>query len=110
MSEPLCKDLSLSIWREDDPDEKDKERIRVKISNPMEMLEVELCYQINQSTQQSRRFHIKEAVTIVLRQVVSEAFRQGLISDSLGEWRISRPTGPIPKAKEVEIDLNDSML
>ena len=106
----LCKDLTLSIVKEDDPDEKDRERIRVILANPLEMQEIEVCYGINQTTHQSRRFHVIEAVTIALRQVVSEAFRQGLITDSIGAWKISRPTGPIPKAKEVEIDLNDSML
>jgi hypothetical protein len=108
MSEPLCKDLTLSIWREDDPDEKDRERIRVRIENPMEMMEAESTYQINVTTQQSRRYHIKEAVVIVLRQAVSEAFRVGLIADSLGEWKITKPKAA-PK-QEVEIDMNDSML
>ena len=106
----LCKDLTLSIVKEDDPDEKGRERVRVILANPMEMQEVTVCEQINVTTHQSRRYHVLEAVVIVLRKVVSEAFREGLITDSLGEWKISRPTGPIPKAKEVEIDLNDSML
>ena len=101
----LCKDLKLSIWREDDPEEKDKEQIRVKIVNELEMMEVEVCYQINQTTQQSRRFHIKEAVTIVLRQAVSEAFQQGLISDSLGTWTISKPASKAPSPTLSEIDL-----
>lgn len=105
----LCKNLSLSIWREDDPDEKDRDRIRVRIANDLEMMEVEVCEQINVTTQQSRRYHIKEAVVIVLRQAVSEAFRAGLITDSLGEWKISRPKGTSTPAS-VEIDLNDSML
>ena len=106
----LCKDLTLSIVKEDDPDEKGRERVRVILANPMEMQEVTVCEQINITTHQSRRYHVLEAVVIVLRKAVSEAFREGLITDSLGEWKISRPTGPIPKAKEVEIDLNDSML
>jgi hypothetical protein len=99
----LCKDLSLSIIREDDPDEKDRERVRVRIVDPLEMLEVEVCQQINVTTHQSRRYHIKEAVVIVLRQAVSEAFRQGLITDSLGEWKISKPTPSSP----IEVDLSD---
>lgn len=105
----LCKDLSLSIFREDDPEEKDKERVRIKIVNPLEMLEVEVCQQINVTTHQSRRYHIKEAVVIVLRQAVSEAFREGLITDSLGEWKITKsPSQPV--SGPVEIDLSDSML
>ena len=105
----LCKDLKLSIWREDDPEEKDKEQIRVKLVNELEMMEVEVCYQINQTTQQSRRFHIKEAIVIVLRQAVSEAFREGLISDSLGAWTISRPAGkaPSPTSLEIELELEE---
>ena len=106
----LCKDLTLSIVKEDDPDEKDRERIRVIIANPLEMQEIEICYGINQATHQSRRFHVIEAVTIALRQVVSEAFRQGLIIDSIGEWRITRPKGSSAKQEGIEIDLNDSML
>ena len=105
----LCKDLKLSIYREDDPKEKDKEIIRIKIENELEMMEVQVCLQINQTTQQSRRYHIKEAVVIVLRQAGSEAFREGLISDSLGEWKITRPPAT-PAPASVEIDLSDSML
>lgn len=110
MSEPLCTDLTLSIWREDAS--KDKEQIRVKLANELEMLEVEVCQEINVTTQQSRRYHIKEAVIIVLRQAVSEAFQVGMISDSLGVWKITRPTGSAPKSDGagIEIDLNDSLL
>jgi hypothetical protein len=106
----LCKDLKLSIWREDDPEEKDKEQVRVKLENELEMLEVTVCQQINVTTQQSRRYHIKEAVVIVLRQAVSEAFRAGLIIDSLGAWKITKPSSHRPTPAEVEIDLTDSML
>ena len=105
----LCKDLKLSIYREDDPKEKDKEIIRIKIENELEMMEVQVCLQINQTTQQSRRYHIKEAAVIVMRQAISEAFRLGMISDALGEWKISRPPAT-PVSTTVEIDLSDSML
>lgn len=105
----LCKDLQLSIFKEDDPEEKGQERIRVRIANPMEMLEVEVWQQINVSTHQSRRYHVKEAVVIVLRKAVSEAFNVQMISDSLGEWKISKPPST-PSTAQVEIDLNDSML
>ena len=102
----LCKDLSLSIYKEADPQEKGQERVRVRINNPLEMMEVIVCQQINVSTHQSRRYHIKEAVVIVLRKAVSEAFNQGMISDSLGSWTISRPEvkGPSSTKSEIELD------
>lgn len=106
----LCKDLKLSIWREDDPDPKEKgrERVRIKLENELEMLEVEVCRQINvttEKTQQSGRYFIREAVVIALRQAVSEAFKEGLISDSPGEWKITRPTPKGLPPTEYEIDL-----
>ena len=105
----LCKDLKLSIFKEDDPDpkEKGKERIRVKLVDELNMMELELCYQVNQTTHQSRRFHVLEAVTIVLRRVVSEAFKEGIIADGLGEWRISRPASKAPSsiASSIELEL-----
>lgn len=106
----LCRDLTLSIVKEDDPDEKDRERVRVTIANPMEMQEITVCEQINQTTHQSRRYHVIEATVIVLRKAVSEAFREGLITDSLGEWKIARPKGTQAVQGSVEVDLNDSLL
>ena len=106
----LCKELKLTIFKEDDPDDKSQERVRVRLYDEMNMQEVELCEQINQTTHQSRRYHVMEAVVIVLRKVVSEAFREGLISDALGEWKITRPKGSSAKPEALEIDLNDSML
>jgi cyanate lyase len=99
----LCKDLSLSIVKEDDPKESGRERITVRLTSPLEMLSVEESQQIHVTTLQSRRYHIMEATILVLRRVVSEAFRQGMISDSLGEWKISRPPAG------VEVELNDSI-
>lgn len=104
----LCKDLKLSIYREDDPNpkEKGKEQVRMVLENELEMLEVSVCQQINVTTMQSRRYHIKEAVVIGLRKLVSEAFREGLIIDSLGSWTISKPTAKAPASTEFEIDLD----
>lgn len=81
MEATLCKDLNLSIYREDD-------QLRIVLENDLE--EITECYPINQTTPKSRRYHIMEATTICLRRVVSEAFRKGLITDSLGTWMISR--------------------
>jgi len=102
----LCTDLNLSIYREEDPQHKGREQIRVLLSNPLEMQEVQQCYQINVTTPESRRYHIQEAVVISLRRAVSEAFRAGLISDSLGTWKITKE----PSTALDEIDLSDSML
>ena len=105
----LCTNLQLSIWREDDPDEKDRERIRVRLVNELEMTEVEVTEQINITNHQSRRYHIKEAVIIVLRKVVSEAYRMGMIADSLGEWKVTIPK-PKPVDQGFDIDLDDALL
>jgi hypothetical protein len=112
----LCANLSLSIYREAD-------QIRIVLANELEMLELTECYQINTTTKhldaqgrgverlrQTQRYCLKEAVVIALRRVVSEAFNQGLISDSLGEWKITKQTPSSSKPQEVEIDLSDSML
>jgi hypothetical protein len=103
----LCN-LKLVIYREEDPAEKDREQIRVKLINELEMTEVEVCQQINVTTPQSRRYHVREASVIVLRQAVSQAFREGLIDDSLGAWKILKltPSSPI----EIEMDSTDSTL
>jgi hypothetical protein len=101
----LCKDLSLTISREPDPKEKDREQIRIKLVDELQMLEVETCYPINVTTQQSRRYHLLEATILGLRQAVSQAFREGLISDSLGTWTISKPATKGPSSTLSEIDL-----
>jgi hypothetical protein len=111
----LCANLSLSIYREAD-------QIRIVLANELEMLEVTECYQINTTTKhldaqgrgverlrQTQRYCLKEAVVIALRRAVSEAFNQGLISDSLGDWKITKPT-PSPLSTVAEIDLSDSLL
>jgi len=105
----LCKDLILSIWREDDPDpkEKNKERIRVKLVSELDMTEIEVTQQISVTTHQSRRYHVIEAVVIVLRKAVSEAFREGMISDSVGEWKITKPKG---SDQGFDVELNDALL
>jgi hypothetical protein len=101
----LCQDLSLTIIKEDDPKEKGRERIRVVLSNPLEMQLVEESQQIHVTTLQSRRYHILEASILVLRRVVSEAFRQGMISDGLGTWVISKPATEEISSMSSEIEL-----
>jgi hypothetical protein len=102
----LCKDLKLSIFREPDPKEKDREQIRIKLADEMQMMEVETCQQINITTHQSRRYHVLEATIIGLRKLVSEAFREGMISDSLGSWQVTRPVIAEPSSTKSEIDLD----
>lgn len=102
MSDILCKDLKLSIYKEN-------EQVRIVLIDELEMQEVSECYPITEAsekTQQSRRYYVKEAIVIALRRVVSEAFNQGLISDSLGEWKISRPAtkDTSPTSFEIELD------
>lgn len=108
MSE-LCKDLTLTIHKEPDPDG-NGERVRIQLANPLEMMEIEECYPITaitKKTSQSNRYYIKEAVVIALRRLVSEAFRQDMITDALGGWTISSPpiTGSSSGKSEIELEL-----
>jgi hypothetical protein len=81
----LCKDLTLSIYKDDD-------HIRIVLRDDLDLLEVEQCYEINQNEKphQSHRYYIKEAVVIALRRVVSQAFDQGMITDSPGTSTLSK--------------------
>lgn len=84
----LCKDLKLSIYKENRP--KGGEQIRIVLENELEAISE--CYQINQNEKphRSQSYYIIEATILCLRRLVSEGFRTDMITDSLGEWTISR--------------------
>lgn len=77
----LCDDLKLTITA-------DEGVVRIKLCDELQMMEVEVCQEINVTKPPSSRYHVREAVVIALRRLVSDAFKQGLISDSLGAWKI----------------------
>lgn len=83
----LCKDLKLSITKESSKFN-GAELVRIKLSDELNMTELEVCQEINVTTIPSRRYHIREAVVIALRRVVSNAFAESMISDSPGAWKI----------------------
>jgi hypothetical protein len=74
----LCRNLKLSI--EKVADLMGDEQIKFILEDTLRMIQVELCYPINVTTLQSRRYHIKEAIVIGLRQLVDQAISQGLIN------------------------------
>ena len=81
----LCNDLRLIIVAEEGV-------VRIKLVDELNMSEVEVCQEINQTnkhTAKSAHYFVREAVVIAMRRLVSDAFADGLISDSLGEWKIA---------------------
>ena len=83
----LAEGLSLSVFLEPDPE--GGEQVRIKLANELEMLNVEVCQQINVTTSQSRRYHVRESLVIAMRQLVSKSVKEGLINDSPGAWKIA---------------------
>ena len=97
----LCKDLKLTIYKEG-------EQVRIVLVSELEMQELSVCYPITEATektQQSRRYFVKEAIVLALRRVVSEAFNQGMITDALGTWTISKPATKETSSTSFEIEL-----
>jgi hypothetical protein len=82
----LCQNLLLSIWRDDD-------QIRITLVDELAMLELETCYEINKIKEphRSQGYFVREAVVIAMRRLVSQAFQEGLISDSPGSSMTSKP-------------------
>lgn len=96
----LAQDLKLSIWRDGD-------QIRIKLVDELQMLETEVCHQINVTTLPSRQYHIREAAVIAMRRLISEAFKSGMISGDLGSSMPSKPataaTSSTPSETSLEL-------
>jgi hypothetical protein len=75
----LCRNLKLSIERLDETSQ-----IRLCLRNDVSLEEVDLCYDLGDNTL-DRRYHLREAMVIGTRRLVSLAVDAGLISDYPGE-------------------------
>jgi hypothetical protein len=72
----VCKNLKLSIRQEPGA-------VILKLEEPLAMREIEINYQVGQSTVLSRSYHIREAMVIGMRRLISEALEHGMLSISL---------------------------
>jgi hypothetical protein len=105
----LCKNLKLTIRLEPD------EQLRLSLSNPMSMNEVELLYPVRPDDlkkpgfQERRRYHLGEALVIAVRQLLSQGVKEGLIT--LPSIPPGTPTSSsvAPKSLEPDWDLNSSI-
>jgi hypothetical protein len=84
----LCKDLELSIYKENRTE--GGEQIRIVLRNEVE--EISECYPINQNEKphRSQSYYVIEATILCLRRLVSEGFLTGLIVDSPGEFQTTK--------------------
>jgi hypothetical protein len=74
----LCKNLKLSIEKLADP--MGDEQVKITLEDSLNFTRVDLCYAINVTTQQSYRYHVKEAIVIGLRQLIDQAVAEGMIN------------------------------
>jgi hypothetical protein len=74
----LCRDLALTIIMQVDPD-----RIQLVLRDDLSLSETQLCYPVSNATHQ-RRYHLREAMVLAVRQLIHQAVTEGLISDSPG--------------------------
>jgi hypothetical protein len=90
MNAYLCRNLRLSIERLNETSQ-----IRVSLSDNVSLQEVQLCYDVGDNTL-NRRYHLREAMVITMRRLISQAVDAGLISDYPGEHTNlkSGTTGP----------------
>ncbi|SRR6266436_4826268 len=80
MSDFLCRNVKLSIERI-----QEGAQIRLVLRDDLNFNEVEVCYQVTQREDGSqRRYHLREAMVIAMRQLVSAAIQAQLISDCPG--------------------------
>jgi hypothetical protein len=89
-----CKNLKLSIRQEPGA-------VWLKLTEPLAMREVEVKCEVNESTILSRTYHIREAVVIGMRRLISAALDGGLLqislSGSLGGLSTSNKKVPLAK-------------
>jgi DhnA family fructose-bisphosphate aldolase class Ia len=81
----LCRNLKLSIDKLEDT--MGNEQVKITLEDSLNLTVVEVCYDVNITTQQSRQYHVKEAIVIAIRRVVDEAVKRGMID------LISKPHG-----------------
>lgn len=79
----LCKDLKLTIQKEPMPLEPNQEQIRAMLIDELTLEEVFVCYPINTSTLESRKYHVWEAVILSVRRILGDALANGMIKVTL---------------------------
>jgi hypothetical protein len=96
MSKFLCQKLKLSIEKLADP--MGDEQVKIILEDSLKMIRVEICHAINNTSPQSRRYHVKEAIVIGLRQLIDQAVSQGMIELTVSNSRGVSATLNIPDA------------
>ena len=72
MKELVCENLYLTIWH-------DGYNVRVHLEDALAMADVTVTSEIGASTRESRAYHLKEAIIIGVRQVISRAFEEDMM-------------------------------
>lgn len=108
----VCKNLNLSIRLE--PDFRaGGERIRIRLEDPLAMLQTECLYEVNQTTLPNRSYHLREAITIAMRRLVSQAITESLITvtrspNSPGVSMSANAPAPLTAPRGIEVDIRFS--
>ena len=79
MNAYLCRNLKLSVERLNETSQ-----ISVCLRDDVSLQETKLCYDVGDNTT-NRRYHLREAMVIAMRRLISQAVDAGLISDYPGE-------------------------
>jgi hypothetical protein len=80
--EYLCENLKLTISKDRHLIEPNTDEITVTLTDDLTLAEVKVCYPINNVGEghlDSWKYHVREALIISVRRVLSEAWAQGMI-------------------------------
>lgn len=93
----LAQDLLLNIVLDD------KNQLRLSLRDELTLSEAWIAYQVNQPTLRggSRQYQLREAMVIAVRRLLSEAVKQGLISDDPGPWTTPTTSGTEAKPDSI---------
>jgi hypothetical protein len=78
----LAKNLRLSIWLAS-AGTGGAECVYVKLEDPLAMTQTQVQYELNRLKVPNRLYHVKEALVIAMRRLISQAMAEGLLSMSL---------------------------
>ena len=83
----LARNLRLTIEKEESLGPNQGEQLKITLSDPLAMREVQICYEIGSGTP-NRTYHTREALVIAMRRLVSKAIEEKMIrtSGSPGVW------------------------
>lgn len=76
----------------------DKQWLRMSLEDDLNLDGVTVDCPILCTTPQ-KRYHLQEATVVGMRRLMHEAFEEGLISDSPGEWMTVWKSPPVPPAR-----------